>query len=155
MGTWTSVPYICISANDIQKAQNSKCRKSIIPARGFASHFPRGSGNRLFALWRQKRSPAYGAVVLIEDQRRIHWLTSGVSAQVRLSLSLSLGEGNQNLPKEDLVLTHVALCGLEETQQTDKIFNRLGSPEEYVQGRTLSIMLMQMILDITIHGYGM
>ena len=95
-----------------------------MPARGFASHFPRGSGNHLFAPWRQKRSPDYGAVVLI-----IHWLTSGVAA---------LGEGNQNLPKE--VLAHVALCGLEHRQQTRFL---IGSPEKYVDGHTLSIMLTQ------------
>ena len=42
------------------------------------------------------------------------------------------------------VLTHVARCGLdEETQQTDKSFN--SRPEEYVHGRTLPIMLAQMI----------
>ena len=108
-----------------------------MPARGFASHFPRGSGNHLFAPWRQKRSPDYGAVVLIEDQRRINWLTSGVAAQVQLSPSL--GEGNQNLPKQ--VLTHVALCGLEHRQQTTRFL--IGSPEEYVHGHTLSIMLTQ------------
>ena len=45
-------------------------------------------------------------------------------------------------PKQ--VLTHVALCGLEETQTRFSI----GSPEEYVHGHTLSIMLTQkMVLD--------
>ena len=48
-----------------------------MPARGFASHFPRGSGNHLFTPWRQKRSPDYGAVVLIEDQMRIHSAFTG------------------------------------------------------------------------------
>ena len=37
-------------------------------------------------------------------------------------------------------MTHAALCGLEY-RQTNKIFNR--SPEEYVHGHTLSIMLTQ------------
>ena len=56
-----------------------------------------------------------GAVVRIEDQRRIHWLTSRVAA---VRLSPPLGEGNQNSPKE--ALTHVARCGLEHRhrQQT-------------------------------------
>ena len=39
------------------------------------------------------------------------------------------------------VLTHVALCGLEETQQQTRFL--IGPPEEYVRGHTLSIMLTQ------------
>ena len=103
-----------------------------MPARGFASHFPRGSGNHLFAPWRQKRSPDYGAVVLIEDQRRIHWLTSGVAAQVRLSPSL--GEGKQNLPKQDLTRGRGTLWARAPTTDNTIL---IGSPEEYVHGHTV------------------
>ena len=53
--------------------------------------------------------------------RRIHWLTSGVVGQVRLSYSPP--RGDQNLPKQ--VLTHVALCGLEHRQTDNNIFNRV------------------------------
>ena len=51
------------------------------------------------------------------------------------------------------VLTHVALCGLEaqETQQTTRFL--IGSPEEYVHGHTLSIVLTQMI-GVTSAGEG-
>ena len=67
--------------------------------------------------------------------RRIHWLTPRVVGQVRLSYSPP--RGYQNLPKQ--VLTHVALCGLEHRQTTRLL---IGSPEEYVHGRTLSIICM-------------
>ena len=39
------------------------------------------------------------------------------------------------------VLTQVALCGLEHRQQQTRVL--IGTPEEYVHGHTLSIMLMQ------------
>ena len=56
---------------EMQEEQNASTR--------IRQSLPRGSGNHLFAPWRQKRSPDYGAVVLIDDQRRIHWLSSGVA----------------------------------------------------------------------------